>query len=100
LGPGGRKATPAASRRPSKGARSCGQKSTRLFARKKKRPDRSVTFRNLGWSADTPAAVPATTVESAAPTPLLFKIVRNPHHRPFAPNRDLNRQAMSAPFRT
>jgi hypothetical protein len=30
------------------------RESTRLFARKKKRPDRSVTFRNLGWSADTP----------------------------------------------
>jgi hypothetical protein len=62
--------------------------------------DRTVTFRNLGWSADTPAAVPATAVESAAPSPLLFKIARNPRHRPFAPNRDLNRQAMSAPFRT
>lgn len=62
--------------------------------------DRTVTFRNLGWSADTSAAVPATAVESAAPTPILFKIVRNPRHQPFAPNRDLNRQAMSAPFRT
>jgi hypothetical protein len=76
------------------------RESTRLFARKKKRPDRSVTFRNLGWSADTPAAVPATAVESAALSPLLFKIAWNPRHRPFAPNRDLNRQAMSAPFRT
>ena len=48
------------------------RESTRLFARKKKRPDRSVTFRNLGWSADTPAAVPATAVESAALSPLLI----------------------------
>jgi hypothetical protein len=57
--------------------------------------DRSVSFRNLGWSGDTPTAVSATAVESA-PTPILFKIVRNPRHRPLAPNRDLNRQAMSA----
>jgi hypothetical protein len=58
--------------------------------------DRTVTFRNRGWSADTPSAVPATAVESATPAPFLFKIARNPRHRPLAPNRDLNQQAMSA----